>query len=847
MLLFLLMLLQTTASPPSVAPSSLEVLADVVAYRELHHEAWAEGNVELRVSNGRLTAQRLSVAQETGQFSAEGQVVIRWADETSHWVVLADWVHIRLKLREKAEGADTFESMASGFHEVEEIFLENGLWVQKHGLTAKVLLASSAAEVLKLGKNGLSMRLTHMRQEGGRWKFGNAGFVPCDCETTQPGWHLESHQGSLDIEGQRVQLLSTVAYVGEVPFFWVPWISLPLSSRQTGLLFPAFSTHINSGFMPRLPVFITLGRSADVTLTPGWAMGTQKVFGIRGPSLGTEFRYMPSEDIQGSLAVDWLWDLREQRSPTNVAYTGAEGAAKKQRGLRYGTRLNHRQSIGEYGHALANVNVASDSYLHRDFETDLILMSIEYTRSQLGFSYEGPRLDVLLDVGYLQDLRWGHPLFGTAPLLAPGEPLHGPNTLQRFPALSARLREHALGHGFSFAVQGSFVRLAPFRGLTGDEGPDAREGDDRAWTNGGWERLSIQCMRERLYQPHWRTSVCPEDMSPLLGKAFQGDGRYQPGEREARDRLGALPELKYRKRFLGGGAGISASLGMRQDMWLGELSGRWFSRGYPLLKLQAEGTLSKEVAEGFWHVLTPQSELRWVAAQWGRAPIGYDETDLAILRDYRGVELAVGLRQSLWRRGAEVTEELLSLEIAQAVGAGVEDKEAGARVGDSFLRLSSRWRFLEPALYAYFTPQQGQFSRFGTVINPQWPGKFGGHVQYDLFQVEGGEWSRRGMDMLIGAKSQASKVTHSLGLGIWGRLSSLQFRYRVSFFDLYEKFRFAQHVLAAGWTPACNCFGLELYASQTVVPNARGAYSLGMPNIGVSFQLQGLGGWGVQQ
>ena len=105
------------------------------------------------------------------------------------------------------------------------------------------------------------------------------------------------------------------------------------------------------------------------------------------------------------------------------------------------------------------------------------------------------------------------------------------------------------------------------------------------------------------------------------------------------------------------------------------------------------------------------------------------------------------------------------------------------------------------------------------------------------------------MDMLIGLPPVSSKATHSLGVGVWGKLKAFHARYQMAFFNYgeEEKFRFAQHSIAAGWSPACNCFGLELYALQTVVPNNRGGLSLGMPNFGFSFQLQGLGGWGFQQ
>ncbi|MCL2011775.1 MAG: hypothetical protein FWG75_03155 [Cystobacterineae bacterium] len=848
---FLFALVQATA------PFSPEVSAEILQYQELSQEAWAEGNVEWRVEHGRLTAQRLNASQKTGWVSAEGQVVMRWADAAAQWVVLADLIHIRLKARGDAPLADGAEGRLAQAYEVEEIVLENGIWIQKHGVEAKVLLESTAQEALQLGKNGLSLRLTRMRQQDGLWELENFGFVPCDCDTTKPNWHLESSRGTLDIEGQRAHLLSTFAYIGEVPIFWVPWISLPLSSRQTGLLFPMFFNSTHSGFSMKQPLFITLGRSADLSLTPGWTLGTQNAYGTKGPSLGMEFRYRPSEDIEGNLALEWLWDMRERRSPVDAGYTGELGEPKKQRGLRLGTHIKHRQSIGEYGHVLADIALSSDGYLPRDFEAELLLRAVEYTRSQLGLSYEGPRVDVLLDVGYLQNLRWGYPLLGNAQLLRPPriepgtgalqvvDPLKGPNTLQRFPALNITLREHALGEGFSFLVQGSFVRLAPWRGLSGDEGPDAREGDDRIWINGRWERLSIQCMQRRLYAPSWGDGFCPEDMPFLEGKNFQGDGRYQPGEREARDRLGLLPTLKYQKRFLGGGAGIAASLALRQDIWLGELSGRWFSRGYPLLKLQAEGSLSKELWEGVWHTLTPQAELRWIAAQWGKVPVGYDEIDLAIPRGYRGLELGLRLRQSLWQRSADkAAEELLSLEVAQAVGVA---NEPGIRLGDTLLKVSSRWRFLETDLYTGFNLKQGQLSRIGAMLRTRWADTLGGHIRYDLFQLEGEEWSRRGVDMLIGSAPVIGDSTPNLGIGAWAKIEGFRLRYQMSFFHWYEKFRLAQHLLALGWTPACNCFGLELYALQTAAPNNRGGVSLGMPNFGFSFQLQGIGGWGVRQ
>ena len=50
-------------------------------------------------------------------------------------------------------------------------------------------------------------------------------------------------------------------------------LSLPLSSRQSGLLAPQFGFAPSIGFTLTQPVFFTLGPSNDLTITPGFYSG----------------------------------------------------------------------------------------------------------------------------------------------------------------------------------------------------------------------------------------------------------------------------------------------------------------------------------------------------------------------------------------------------------------------------------------------------------------------------------------------------------------------------------------------------------------------------------------------
>src|SRR6185295_13200438 len=100
-------------------------------------------------------------------------------------------------------------------------------------------------------------------------------FTPCECGPGEPSWRVEANNANVKM-GERAILTWPVVYVHSVPVFALPWLYLPLAERRSGLLVPRPTTSSLFGFGIDQPVFLTLGRSYDLTLTPGYYTGSSQ-------------------------------------------------------------------------------------------------------------------------------------------------------------------------------------------------------------------------------------------------------------------------------------------------------------------------------------------------------------------------------------------------------------------------------------------------------------------------------------------------------------------------------------------------------------------------------------------
>jgi LPS-assembly protein len=204
--------------------------------------------------------------------------------------------------------------------------------------------------------------------------------------------------------------ISAPFVTGTIPVLILPWLYLPLSDRQSGVLIPVIGSTGASGFSVAVPVYVTLGRSADTTITPEYAFGRKRSDveagkpAVRGPGARVELRWAPVEGAEGHAELAWIHDLDAEPG----GESGSRGALV----------LTHTQRVGDRLAANAGVRLAGDPVWVRDTVPDVLARSVPYRRSDLLASW---RADSLVTEGVasynqpLDPVAVGSGTPGTAP------------------------------------------------------------------------------------------------------------------------------------------------------------------------------------------------------------------------------------------------------------------------------------------------------------------------------------------------------------------------------------------------------------------------------------------------
>ncbi|MBX7112962.1 MAG: LPS assembly protein LptD [Myxococcaceae bacterium] len=807
----------------ALAQVPLSLTAERVVHENTRQLTLAEGHARLTSEGAAMTAERIHYDGQNQAATAVGGVIFR-AVKGGALLVLADVVTVRF---------------VGG--EVDEVFIQDGYGLRKTVADPLRFLAEDSLEALEaMGPTTLRVSGNHLKRTESGWRVDALNLTPCDCTASSATWRVHASSAVVNLEGDRVSAWGPTIYVGDIPLLWFPWLSLPLSDRQTGLLVPKPDYGPLNGFSLELPVFVTLGRSADLTLTPGFFTGGKDVNGVRGPRLLSEFRYRPSLTTEGRLTFGALYDFRFQRDPVRENIVSSNI-----RGFRFDASVQHRQSwSGGWGTRIDG-SVVSDGYLVRDVTADVLAREAGYLRSNASLFRRTDNLYAQVEVTVRQDLSWGYGLWST-PYVASGSPAFGPNPLQRLPALTVAMPERPIGGPFSFSVWSEVTRLAPLDGLTGDEGPGAFEGfgtDDPSLV------LSTECLSQRLYAPTPSSALCPAGFDVSFGKAGQGDRRYQPGEREARDRLTLFPKLTARGQagpFLSG----FASAGWRQSAWAGEASGRFGQRGYPVLAAGLETALSKrfgEAADAVSHRLAPMVEVRSVPLQVGQRPAPDDEIDTAAGTQPRAFQGVVALRQRLTRLSNEQSVLLLAFDLGQ------EADLLEGRVGEAFARLSSEWGVLRGTVAARFDINRARLTQISTRADVDLAKGRGFWAGYDNLANEGTGQTARAFDLLFGLPLQGTQRTQLLSAGARWQWRSLAVRYEMLWLTREftqptalprQALALAQHSAAVSWAPSCDCWRVEVAATQRIDENVKNVATYGFPQLSASLTVTGFGTFG---
>ena len=699
-------------------------------------------------------------------------------------------------------------------------------------LTKAVLLLKDRPanpDAPRSGANTLILHGAHVRQlERGRFLAENVTLTPCDC-AGDPDYELLARTAEIgddraSLRGVHLRLLGAT-----LPLF--P-LSLPLTNRQSGLLAPQIGYGGPVGFTYAQPVYLTLGRSYDLTIAPGWFTGGhmhQKTLGqrsIKGPRLGLEERYAPVEGTSGSLALDLFYDL-DQHDPAGTATAG-----RGYGGLRGIAHLGHRTEGGAGVFAVQGL-AASDVMALRDQAAQSVENSYDLFTTDLGFWRARGPLTLGADATLMQDMRIvdgnapDRRLFGA----------DGGRTFQRLPALFAQLSPVPFGPA-TFALEASAVQFARFGEPTEMERETGFGPTDRAVSP------------PRIYTDASRAPALRLDLAPRLtlaaAPAFPTELRLEAGARVDGWIVEGYPDRDRTRAY--------ALLGARAAMPLERRFGSTLHRIEPAFEVRA---LSKplssggppfgDLTDGGGRDFRPMPD----AAQQGLTAGGtiagvpaarraYDEIDFAAPAT-GAVEATVSLSQSLWTKSGRTAARILGFDLLQdallwAGGAKARLGEGGAvasaRFGPGSVDGSIRYDWSEH-----------EVSAFGASAGLRDGRGDEAHASVGMLRGSSSERLRAGIDELFSAARFAVAPTTLTGGARAGASSPLPLGLRLAYDAYYtpgdtpSTFANLVHVGVLTLDTPCRCAGLRLSASLPT----HDLRALGGPQFSLLIDLKSLG------
>ncbi|MGE5284086.1 MAG: LPS-assembly protein LptD [Actinomycetota bacterium] len=312
----------------------VHMTADKLSYDEETGVAVAEGNVELEFGTRTMRADRIRYDSLTGEADLTGKVRYKDADE--------EFAFDRITINLDSETG----------------ILYNG--------TIRISTSNYLIASQKIAKTGKSSFLIEK---------GTLTTCPCDPE---PDWKFEVRRARVTLDRYAVGKDITFRVRG-VPVLWLPWGAFPVKmTRQSGLLFPNFSSNRSRGFALQVPYYQVINRWSDATVT-------LEAMSRRGYRPEAEYRFVPNPKSEGAFRATIFRDRVEERN----------------RARYYGENVYRSGPIT----ANATLEMPSDPRYYLDLVDNNALISARHARSEGFVSTTGAHTEHAVSILWNKDLQ----------------------------------------------------------------------------------------------------------------------------------------------------------------------------------------------------------------------------------------------------------------------------------------------------------------------------------------------------------------------------------------------------------------------------------------------------------
>ena len=200
------------------------------------------------------------------------------------------------------------------------------------------------------------------------------GLKYTTCDPGDEFWSFSASSLSLNHETNYGKARNVVLKIKDVPVFYTPYLSFPLSNeRKSGFLAPSYGNTNRHGFQLRTPYYWNIKPNMDATLTP-------RVLTSSGVMAMGEYRYLFSR-AAGEINVEYLASDNERGDEDRNAFS-----------------ITHHQQFADTGDIFFTYNRVSDKLYFEDFGSQLSTTSTRYLDRRFDLSYRGDNWDIITRV-----------------------------------------------------------------------------------------------------------------------------------------------------------------------------------------------------------------------------------------------------------------------------------------------------------------------------------------------------------------------------------------------------------------------------------------------------------------